>query len=61
MKPVWSSVKGLREILKTNNITEKRNGHPCLPAGRLTLAVRRSRYFVDGERISYGSFDKIGK
>jgi hypothetical protein len=26
-KPVWFKVRGLRELLKTNNITERRNGH----------------------------------
>ena len=26
-----------RQLLETNNLTLQRNGHPCLPAGRLTL------------------------
>jgi hypothetical protein len=26
-RPVWFNVRGLREVLKTNNVTERRNGH----------------------------------
>jgi len=31
---------------KTKSITQQQNRHPCLPAGRFTLAIKQIPYFL---------------